>query len=210
MIKFALPNIGRFFRRNEIDYANEPQMDPRWLALDRKEWTCASCAQSHFGLVDLAIDKPDAWPFGPEVAKYKMHDHLKSYLSDDFCIVNDEYYFVRCVLYLPINEISDAKLGLGLWSSLSKANFLKYRETFNEPNPIQSEPWFGWLANSLKGYPISFELKCNVHLQNKMQRPLIQLELTEHPLTVEHHHGINLDRLFEIYEANGHKIQLPS
>ncbi len=147
-------------------------------------------------------------PYGPEVAKDVLHTNLKSYLSNDICIVNGEDYFIRCVLYLPILGTSNEKLGYGVWSSVSEANFKKYRNTFNEPKQDQIAPWFGWLSNSLKGYPDSFKLKCNVFLQNDHKRPLIELQESDHPLSIEQHKGITIDRLFEIYALNGHEIKL--
>jgi hypothetical protein len=206
-MKFKFPSLLHFLNRSSFSKSLNFQPNTRWLALDNKAWKCATCDQTHFGLFDLGKDKPDAWLHGPEVAKNILHEDLKSLLSDDLCIVNGEHYFVRCVLYLPIIGTPNDKFGYGVWSSLSKPNFMHYRDTFNDPNPDQTEPWFGWLSNSLNGYPESFEIKCNVSLQKNRQRPLIQLEETKHPLSIEQHQGITLDRLFEIYELNGHKIQ---
>jgi hypothetical protein len=206
-MKFKLPSLHHFLNRSSFSKSLKFQSDTRWQALYNKAWKCSICDQTHFGLVDLGTNKPDAWLHGPEVAKNILHEDLKSFLSDDLCIVNGESYFVRCVLYLPIIGTLNERFGYGVWSSLSKPNFMKYRDTFNVPNQDHSEPWFGWLSNSLKGYPESFELKCNVFPQKDRQRPLIQLEETEHLLSIEQHRGITMDRLFELYELNGHKIQ---
>ena len=182
------------------------EIDARWSRLEGKEWQCSSCGQPHLGVMGLSIDKPDAWPFGPEVERFKLHDDIESFLSDDLCVVNGEGYFVRCMLYLPINKADDHKFGFGVWSSLSKQNFQVYRDSFGQANVDGLGPWFGWFSNSLKSYPETLGLKCSVTPNASGIRPTISLEPTDHPLSVDQRSGISVDRLFEIYAANGHKM----
>jgi hypothetical protein len=59
-------------------------------------------------------------------------------------------------------------------------------------------PMFGWLCNDLGVYPTTFGLKTLVHLRDAGQRPLIELEPTDHPLAVEQREGISLQRVEEI------------
>jgi len=47
-----------------------------------------------------------------------------------------------------------------------------------------------------------------VHPQERRQRPVIELEPTDHLLSVESREGITLDRLLEIYKLNGHELQM--
>ena len=68
-------------------------------------------------------------------------------------------------------------------------------------------PWFGWFSNRLKGYPETLNLKCQVRPRSGRQRPLIELEPTDHPLAVEQRDGITLDRIFEIFALNGHDLR---
>jgi hypothetical protein len=63
-------------------------------------------------------------------------------------------------------------------------------------------PSFGWLSTELPLYQTStLELKTHVHMQRVGQRPLVEVEPTDHPLDVEQRTGITLARVQEIAEA---------
>jgi hypothetical protein len=42
------------------------------------------------------------------------------------------------------------------------------------------------------------------HLRDKRMRPVFDLEESDHPLSLEYRHGISMERLQQIYEANLH------
>ena len=66
-------------------------------------------------------------------------------------------------------------------------------------------PYFGWLSTVLPGYePTTLSLAANVHTQPVGERPLVELEHTDHPLAVEQRTGITLARVQEIAEVVGH------
>ena len=121
-------------------------------------------------------------------------------------MLDGEHFMVRCVLELPIIGSGGEVFGYGVWSSLTQSNFQLYLEHFDDGEPDESLSWFGWFCNSLKGYPDTFLLKCQVHPRTGRQRPLIELEPTDHPLAVEQRQGITFDRLLEIHAANGHDL----
>ena len=151
--------------------------------------------------------KPDAWPGPDTLQPNSAVRKSKHFLSEDFCVLNGEHHFVRCRLPLPIVGSQGATFGFGVWSSLSAKNFQTYVTLFGRRKIPGSNPWFGWFSNGLIGYPDTFNLKCHVHPQQLRQRPLIELEPTDHPLAVEQRDGISFDRLLEIYAANGHDIR---
>ena len=65
-------------------------------------------------------------------------------------------------------------------------------------------PCFGWFSDKLSGYPETLGLKTMGHLQSYPDRPLIELEPTDHPLAVEQRDGVPLDRLVGmIHDAGG-------
>lgn len=147
------------------------------------------------------MDHPTQWT--PRSVGEMDKDNV---LLEDFCVVNGEDFFVRCVLEMPIVDLSGERFGYGVWASLSKVNFDIYKETFKSGAQGSLGPWFGWFSNSLKAYPETLGLKCNVQPRDGNARPLIELEPTDHPLAIEQREGISLDRLFEIYELNGHQF----
>ena len=173
----------------------------------RTGFQCESCGQVHKGLMDLAADAPVQWPDAAEGEMNRALGDRTHVLTKDFCIVNGEHHFVRCVLRLPIMGGDDEFFSYGVWSSLSAKNFRLYRDTFDANDQGKLGPWFGWFSNQLKGYPETAGLKCQVHPQSGGARPFVELEPTEHPLAVEQHEGITLDRLLEIYEINGHHMR---
>lgn len=161
-------------------------------------------------MFDLACGKPDAWSgeawvFEPN----SVAGTSTNFLSEDFCVLRDEHFFARCVLRLPILGAPNGEaFGYGVWSTLSRQNYARYLEVFNVPlGDDRPGPWFGWFSNALKGYPGSFNLKCQVYPQPDRQRPLIGLEETDHPLAVEQRDGISFDRVLDLLALNGHDIR---
>ncbi|MBK6896735.1 MAG: DUF2199 domain-containing protein [Alphaproteobacteria bacterium] len=181
--------------------------DPRWLRLHDNSWICPCCGQSHVGLFDLGTDAPSLWQDSISPESNKSILEASHILTKDFCIFENEHYFVRCVLLLPIIGTKNDFFGYGVWSSLSKANFYLYLEHYNEPVRSQLGPWFGWFSNSLKGYPETLSLKVHVLPQDNEQRPILELEPCDHPLSLEQRDGITFDRILELYALNGHDIR---
>jgi hypothetical protein len=158
-------------------------------------------------LFDLACDKPDFWQGGEQRPNSELQGS-ENILTEDFCVLGGTHYFVRCVLQLPILGKQDAVFGFGTWATLSKQNFSRYVDTFDSGAQGDLGPWFGWFSNRLKDYPDTLNLKCQVHPRAGRQRPLIELERTEHPLAVEQQNGITFDRLLAIYAVNGHDLRV--
>jgi hypothetical protein len=185
---------------------HELARDPRWRRIHDRQWTCPCCGGAFHGIPDLACDAPDQWRGPVDYAPNSALDMSGDFLSADFCVLDGEHYIVRCVLELPIIGSGGEVFGYGVWSSLSEKNFQLYLEHFDNGEPDESQSWFGWFCNNLKGYPDTFLLKCQVHPRTGRQRPLIALEPSDHPLAVEQRQGITFDRLLEIHAANGHDL----
>ena len=186
--------------------ASSLDSDPRWRRLNAHGWTCSCCGVEHHGLPALACRKPEQWPGGEEVAPNSMVESSRHFLSEDFCILDGEHFFVRCVLEIPILGSRGRNLGLGVWSSLSEKDFRLYVDTFDSGTQGELGPWLGWFANRLQGYPDTLDLACRVHPRGGGERPWVELEPTDHPLSVEQRNGITLDRVLEIHALNGHQI----
>jgi hypothetical protein len=183
--------------------------DIRWRRLKRSSVVCGTCQQAHQGVFDLAVNGPEHWHGDRDRDREPNSAVLdKSHvLTEDFCVIDGRDYFVRCVLRLPIIGANEEFFAYGVWCSLSPVNFRRYCEAFDSGTEEPLGPWFGWFSNRLEGYPETLNLKCQVHPQLNRQRPLIELEPTEHPLALEQRSGITLDRLFEIYALNGHDLR---
>jgi len=171
--------------------------------LHSKTWTCANCGLAHEGMFDLASFAPDHWE-GEEV--YQPNSALRldgDFLSEDFCVLRGEHFFVRCVFDIPVHGLAE-KFGLGVWSTLSRTNFEKYVDGFDDGRYADMGPWTGWFSNSVKPFAFSVNEPCWVYPQLGRQRPTITLDNGEHELAVAQYDGISPERLLEIYAANGH------
>jgi hypothetical protein len=157
--------------------------------------------------VDLACGKPDQWLGAEDKAPNRALDLSGNFLSEDFCVLEGQHFFVRAVLELSILGGGGQRFGFGVWSTLSRENFLRYVATFDSGEQDGLGPWFGWFCNRLKGYPDTLNLKCRVHPESGRQRPHVLLEPTSHPLAVEQRLGITFDRLLELFATNGHDIR---
>ena len=181
--------------------------DPRWRRLWDRPWSCSACRGVHQGLLDLACGKPEQWPGVEDKALNSALDLSGNFLSEDFCVLDGQHFFVRAVLELPIMGGGEQRFGVGVWSTLSRETFNRYIETFDSSEQDWIGPWFGWFSNRLKGYPDTLNLKCRVHPVSGRQRPRVELEATPHPLALEQKSGISFDRVLELYAINGHDIR---
>lgn len=183
-----------------------PSVDPRWDSLSG-EWTCSICEERHQGLFDLACFAPVYWNDEEIYAPNSQLNLEEDFLSEDFCVIAGEDFFIRCVLKLPLIG-STQSFGYGVWVSASRSNFEFYIDRFDSGDFSPDDGWFGWFSNDLKGYPECNQLKCDVVPQSGRQRPLIVLHDADHPLVVEQMQGVEFDRLTDIYKLNGHAIAL--
>ena len=153
-------------------------------------YQCSTCGEIHEGLPDIGADKPDMWWAIPEEERDQRIN-----LTSDTCIIDDQSYFIRGVIEIPILNSADS-FGFGVWVSQKKENFFTYLEKYDS---AEIGPFFGWLCTRLGCYEQdTISLKTMAHFQGSGQRPRIVLEPTEHPLAVDQHQGITLNRAWEI------------
>lgn len=152
---------------------------------------CSSCHNWHEGFPDIGFDQP---LYASEVPERERKRRVL--LTSDLCIVDDEHFFVRCMLLIPINETND-KFGWGIWSTLSKDNFLRYQKQFDD-DMSGWQPMFGYLSNRIPEYPDTLNLKLSVQPMRRGDRPHATLEPTDHPLAVDQRNGMSLEKALKI------------
>jgi hypothetical protein len=173
--------------------------------LQSLRWKCGSCDEWHSGpCLDFGYDSPYYWS--------KEHDNhqkrakllpewlkrrRKTFLTSDYCVIENENFFFRGVIHLPIIGTSDT-FRWGVWGSLSRENFELLFAMDDDPKCVELPPMFSWLSNSIPEYPESLSLKMYAHIQPLNDRPKFELEHTDHPLAQEYHHGISPERVKEI------------
>lgn len=167
-------------------------------------WTCGSCDAEHGWPFDLGANHPDPWPHGDAL---EPNDALRlngDFLSEDFCVLGGEYHMIRCVLPIPVVGLEEG-FGFGCWCTLSRANFDKYVERFND-REIPDEPmWTGWLMNQLADL-IEGTAPIGMRVQPRpdRQRPLLWVSDDNHPLAIAQDAGISPERMLEILRFYGH------
>jgi hypothetical protein len=134
-----------------------------------------------------------------------------SMLEQEQCVIRAEHFFVRGRLVIPVTGAAPGtEFDWGVWVSLSRDNFTRAVSLWTTAGREREQPCFGWLSTELPLYqPSTLSLKTRVHTQPVGQRPLIELEPTDHPLSVEQRTGITLTRVQEIAEALLHSLPGP-
>lgn len=152
-------------------------------------WKCGSCDEWHAGpILDIGFDSPHYW---------STEKNEASFLSADYCVIEDRDFFVRGVIHLPIVGSADM-FRWGVWGSLSRANFEKLCEMDGDPRQVELPSMFSWLSSRIPGYPDTLSLKMQARTIQSGQRPTFELDHCDHPLAQEFHHGIMPERVKEI------------
>jgi len=160
--------------------------------VSRLRYKCTTCDKVHSGLPDLGFDAPLHW--------HGEHEPKTSMLNADLCVLNDQDFFLRALLEIPISETQE-RLGWGVWSSVSRQNFDLYAK-----GEDSSGSYFGWFSNNVPGYAETLNLKCLLRLRQPGLRPLVELEPTDHQLSIDQREGIAIERALELIELTGIRI----
>jgi hypothetical protein len=151
---------------------------------------CTICGRTHEGLPDIAADRPDHWWSVPIEERDKRIE-----LTSDTCVIDAKDFFIRGVLEIPIHDYQ-RPFAFGVWVSQKRENFCTYLRSFESD---EIGPFFGWLCTRISYYPEdTLLLKTMVHFRAGKLRPLIVVELTDHPLSIDQRNGISLDKAWEI------------
>lgn len=159
---------------------------------------CASCGTVHEGIPTFGWDFPVQYLAIPEAERAQ-----RVVLSDDTCVIDDEWFFVRGCLEIPVHRYGEP-LNYGVWLSVSRESFAGYSASFDDVNRRSGTTYFGWLCTAIPGYPDTQLLKTAIHVRPWPTRPRVQLESTDHPLALEQRDGINPWRVQQIVERIMH------
>ena len=171
------------------------------LPSERESYICGTCGQCHEGLpLSFAANFPD-----PYANMNRDERDSRCVIGSDQCIINQEFFFVRGCLEIPILGREDTFLW-GLWATVREEVFDEISECWELQGREHSHgPFKGRLANSLSVYPETLNLKLKITLQPVGERPLFFIEEVEHLLAQEQIAGITEDRAMELACALLHK-----
>jgi hypothetical protein len=162
------------------------------------DFRCSQCGEIHSGIPGYSFDAP--WPW------YIMSEEERlshGTLTPDYCILRNEDFLVRACLEIPVIDYAEPFIW-GIWVSLSRENFERERRLAKDPNRTKEPPYFGWFCSRIQVYPDTLLLKTHVHSRPVGTRPFVELEPTNHPLSIEQQTGITLSRVQEITELVQH------
>ena len=172
--------------------------------LANMRWKCGSCEEWHTGAcLDFSYDAPYYWLAEHESANQRARllprsaNQPATFLDEDLCAIEDDDFFVRGVIHLPIIGTAET-LRWGVWGSLSRENFQTLRSMRGNSKLIELPPMFSWLSSQLPEYSNTLNLRMHAHVQEPDRRPRFELALTDHPLAQEYHTGITPERVKQI------------
>lgn len=153
-------------------------------------YRCSICAELHEDIPDIGADKPDHYFSVPDEERDKRIE-----LTPDTCIIDHEDFFLRGVIEIPILDHPQT-FGFGVWVSQKRENFYTY---LNNYDSSEIGPFFGWLCTRIAYYEVdTLTLKTSVHFRIGGQRPGIELEPTDHPLSMDQSNGITMEKAWDI------------
>ena len=162
-------------------------------------FNCTTCGQYHNELpMTLGSPAPALWYSITESERAERAE-----LSSDQCIIDGQQFFILGQISIPIHNSIYPFTWL-VWVSLSEENFNRASELWNVEGRESESAYFGWLQTALPYQPSTLSLKAQVKTQAIGERPLIEIEPSDHPLSLEHRHGITLQRVQQIAEAALH------
>ena len=176
------------------------------------KWKCGSCEEWHYGpCLDFTYNSPLYWTSESDEANEigffasGKEGLPTTFLDEDICVMDGEYYFVRGIIHLPIIGTNET-LRWGVWGSLSRASFETMLLMNDNPKRVELPGMFSWLSNSIEDYPDTLNLKMTAYIQELGTRPIFALQESDHPLAQEFHHGIAPERVREIMQS---RVDLP-
>jgi len=114
----------------------------------------------------------------------------RALISSDQCIIDEQWFFIRGCLEIPILEHDDVFLW-GLWASVTEEVFNEISASWEEEGRERRlAPFKARLANSLSVYPETLNLKLRIVIQPLRTRPVFMLE-EEHPLAAAQKSGMS-------------------
>lgn len=168
--------------------------------MERLVYTCKHCDKVHEGLPAIAFDAPALYRAIPESERED-----RASLTSEFCVVDDEHYFVRSQLVIPVIGHSETLLW-GVWSTLSRRDFARLVSVFDDDDQVRLGPMVSYFANQLPGFADTLNLKTTIHPESRRQRPRVVFDLDSgHEIALAQRQGLTAARAIELAALVLHK-----
>lgn len=154
---------------------------------------CDVCGQYHAELPrSMAFSLPD---FVNKLLPWDRESRVK--MSEDWCIVDDKFYYLRGCLEVPIQG-SDKTFVWGVWVTISEFDFDTTMELWNDPERIDEPEYVGTIANTMPSYDETRNLKVMIKTRAVGERPAIIMDDPQHKLHLAQLHGMERARAIEL------------
>lgn len=154
-------------------------------------FVCSVCGEFHAErMLDIRMSLPDAIYVLDEEARER-----RAWVGDDFAVLDDERFFVRGLLEIPIPEL-DGYFGYGVWTEVSPDDFRELARRWTEPE--QASAVDAVLANELAPYVATIGLAARLEPVSAVRLPSVEVADSVHPLAVDQRRGISVTRSDEL------------
>lgn len=116
--------------------------------------------------------------------------------TDDICVLDGERFFVRCTIPLPV-RMSTEPYAIGAWAEISKPDFGRIHELWDEADQTCEPAISGVLANQIPLTTESLGCRVEVHLVGRATRPWISIADDACSLFQEQKEGVTAHRASE-------------
>jgi hypothetical protein len=158
-------------------------------------FSCSTCGQTHDEWPpDIALRRPDVvWAMPSEEHARRVQE------NDDLCSIDQERYFIRGVLFVPLTGRSNS-WGIGVWAEVGNRDFTRYLDLYSVDASGQA-PFRGTLANELKVIPGVFGSRLEIRFGSASERPVFQAADRFGILGKAQRRGFTDDQLHEVLAA---------
>src|ERR1043166_8905799 len=119
---------------------------------------CSCCGATIPGPpLSWSVDAPAPWTAGS-----KEEQESSGHMPTDLCVIGEDKLFIRGLIEIPVKN-GDGPFTWNVWVSVSKQSFLCAFELWEDPQRVHEPAYFGWLCNSIPGYPETLNLKTMLH-----------------------------------------------
>jgi len=154
-------------------------------------FVCSVCGEFHAErMLDIRLSLP-----GPIFALDDEERDARAWLADDFAVLDEDRFFVRGLLELPILELG-SRFGYGTWVEVGGDEFRQLLEHWQDPD--QFAPVKGTVANELAPYVGTEGLPATLSPVSVDTLPSVTLDDAAHPLVADQQAGITADRSDEL------------
>jgi hypothetical protein len=154
-------------------------------------FVCSVCGEHHDErLLDIRLGLPDDIHVLADDARTR-----RAWLADDFAVLDDERFFVRGVLELPVPRLDD-RFAYGTWVEVSMPDFQELVRHWHDEEQFAAVECT--LANELEPYRETVGLRATLRATSSDKLPLVELADAPHELVGAQRSGISVDRSEEL------------